>query len=96
VFAGWDAGEGDKPLLGADLSGNVQWKNIRGGIAGASLVASDGVNVYAYNPVGQYAKKAIYRVDAQSGRYTEWSNLKSTDLTMEDMWQGEEKIPEGP
>ncbi len=96
IFAGWGAGEGDKPLLACDTAGTIKWKNIRGGIAGASLIATDGATVYAFNDVGGYAQKAIYRVTANSGQYTEWSALKSTDLTMKDIWGDEADIPEGP
>ncbi|MHC4198442.1 MAG: hypothetical protein ACYSU0_00425 [Planctomycetota bacterium] len=89
VYFGWHGGEGDKPLVACDLDGNIRWKNIRGGIAGADLIATDGETVFAFNPIGQYVAKAIYRVDARTGRYTEWSDLKSTDLTMRQIWGGE-------
>ncbi len=85
VFAGWAAGEGDKPLQASNLKGEIQWKNIRGGIAGAGPIACDGTTVYAFNGIGQYAARAIYRVDAKTGGYTEWSALKSTDLTLKDL-----------
>ncbi len=81
IYLGWSAGEGSKPLVCTDLNGNVLWKNIRGGIAGASLLASDGQTLFVFNPMGQYAAVAIYRLDAKTGRYTEWSDLKATDLT---------------
>ena len=100
VYLGWGGGEGDKPLQACDLKGHILWKNIRGGIASAGPVASDGGTVYAFNDVGQYAARAIYRVDAKTGRYTEWSDLKSTDLTMKDLWadvaKDEKDIPQSP
>ena len=96
VYLGWAAGEGDKPLQACDLKGNILWKNIRGGIAGAGLVAADGKTVYAFNNVDQYVSRAIYRLEAASGRYTEWSALKSTDLTMKDLWGDGQDIPTGP
>jgi hypothetical protein len=96
VFLGWSGGEGDKPLQACDTRGNIQWKNIRGGIANAGPIATDGATVYAFNSVGQYAAKAIYRVDAKSGGYTEWTTPKSTDLTMEALWPGTKDVPEGP
>ncbi|MCY3021892.1 MAG: PQQ-binding-like beta-propeller repeat protein [Planctomycetota bacterium] len=85
VYVGWSGGEGDKPLLCCDLNGNVQWKNIRGGIASAGPLACDGTTLYAYNDIGQYAARAIYRLDARTGQYTEWSALKSTDLLLKDL-----------
>jgi hypothetical protein len=96
VYCGWGGGEGDKPLLACDTQGRVLWKNIRGGIASAGPVASDGKTVYAWNDIGQYASRALYRVDAKTGRYTEWSELKSTDLTMKDLWGAEPDAPQQP
>ncbi|HZZ71552.1 MAG TPA: PQQ-binding-like beta-propeller repeat protein [Pirellulales bacterium] len=96
VFLGWGGGEGDKPLLASDLSGKILWKNIRGGIASAAPVATDGKTVYAVNTINAYAKRAIYRVDARSGNYTEWSSLKSTDLTMGELWPDDKTPPEQP
>ena len=96
VCVGWGGGEGDKPLLACDLDGNVLWKNIRGGIASAAPVATDGKTVYAFNTIGQYAARAFYRLDARSGQYTRWSALKSTDLTLKDLWGGEKEVPKSP
>lgn len=96
VYVGWTGGEGDKPLLAADLKGNIVWKNIRGGIASASPIATDGATVYAFNNVGQYVAKAIYRLDAKTGRYTEWSARKSTDLLMKDIWGDAPDAPDAP
>ncbi len=96
VYVGWSGGEGDKPLVAADLDGNIRWKNIRGGIAGASLLACDGTTVFAFNSVDGYAAKAIYRLDARTGQYTEWSDLKSTDLTIKHLWGEEKDAPQSP
>jgi len=96
VYVGWSGGEGDKPLVACDVEGNIQWKNIRGGIAGASLLAGDGATVFAFNNVGQYAALAVYRLDAKTGQYTEWSDLKSTDLTMKHLWGEAKDIPQSP
>jgi hypothetical protein len=59
-------------------------------------VASDGKTAYAFNDVKQYAALAVYRVDARTGKYTEWSSLKSTDLTMKDLWGDVKDSPNGP
>jgi hypothetical protein len=96
VFLGWAAGEGDKPLQACDLNGNIQWKNIRGGIAGAGPIAADGTTVYVYNGIDAYAKKAIYRVDSRTGQYSEWSSVKSTDLAMTDLWPDLKNGPDHP
>ena len=96
VFVGWSAGEADKPLLACDSEGNIQWKNIRGGIAGASLLACDGNTVYAFNNLGGHAARAIYRVDAATGQYTEWSAFKSPDLTMPALWGNDPDAPQAP
>jgi hypothetical protein len=96
VFVGWSGGEGDKPLVACDLDGNIKWKNIRGGIAGASMLACDGTTVYALNNIKAYAALAVYRLDAATGQYTEWSDYKSTDLTTRNMWGDAKDIPETP
>lgn len=96
VYLGWGAGEGAKPLQASDTEGNIKWKNVRGGIAGAGPIACDGKTVYAYNSVGGYSALAIYRVDARSGGYTEWTSVKSTDLTMKDIWGDVADVPKGP
>ncbi|MEZ0265413.1 MAG: hypothetical protein ACAI43_11860, partial [Phycisphaerae bacterium] len=101
VFLGWGAGEGDKPLQATRLDGTILWKNIRGGIAGAGPVATDGTTVFAFNEVKGYSARAIYRVEANTGNYTEWTQFKSTDLTMTDLWNqvkdhGLAEVPERP
>lgn len=96
VYLGWDGAEGGKALVGVDNNGNVQWRNIRGGIATANPVAADGGTVYAFNNTGQYAARAIYRVDAKSGRYTEWTSIASTDLLMKHLWGDAKDAPQQP
>ncbi len=96
IILGWNGGEGDKPLQACDLNSNIQWKSIRGGIASAGPVATDGATVYAFNCNDQYVARSIYRVDAKSGKYTEWSALGATDLTMKDLWGDVKDLPAGP
>ncbi|HUU98157.1 MAG TPA: PQQ-binding-like beta-propeller repeat protein, partial [Phycisphaerae bacterium] len=62
VYVGWSGAEAGKALLALDLNGNVQWKNSRGGMAGAELVAVDAGTVYVQNWKGN-----LYRVDSQRG-----------------------------
>ena len=89
VFLGWNGAEGGKSLVAVDLNGSVLWRNNRGGIANARLVAADGSTVYAVNDNGQYAAVAIYRLDAKTGGYIEWSDLHSTDLLLSSLAEGE-------
>ncbi len=95
VYLGWEGAEGGKSLVAVDTNGIVKWRNNRGGIATAAPVAADGGTVYAFNNNDQYAPRAIYRLDAKTGRYNEWTNIKGTDLRMDQIWAGE-KAPTGP
>ena len=96
VYLGWHGAEGGKALVACDVDGNVQWRNIRGGIASAAPVAADGGTVYAFNDNGQYSARAIYRVDAKTGGYTEWTDYKSTDLLMKNLWGDAKDAPQAP
>ncbi len=73
VFLAWSGAEAGKALLGCDLSGNVQWKNIRQGMAGAEFVAVDGGMVFAAN-WGAEGGNILYRVQAANGSYVDWGN----------------------
>lgn len=73
VFLAWSGAEAGKALLGCDLNGNVQWKNIRQGMAGAEYVAVDGGTVYAANWGGE-GGNILYRVSANNGSYIDWGN----------------------
>ncbi len=85
TYLGWNGGEGSKPLMAIDPAGNVLWRNIRGGIADARFVATDGQTVYVFNSKGRFAPVSIYRLDARTGRYTEWSASGSTDLPLKSL-----------
>ena len=88
VYLGWNAAEAGKALLATDLDGNVQWKNSRGGMAGAELVAVDGGTVYVQNWKGN-----LYRVDSVKGGYTDWEGRGSTDLSVREL-VGDPAAPE--
>ena len=88
VYLGWSGAEAGKALVACDQDGNVQWKNSRGGMAGAELVAVDGGTVYAQNWGGN-----LYRVDSTKGGYTEWEGRGSTDLSVRALL-GDDKAPE--
>lgn len=92
VYVGWSGGEGTKPLLACTPDGRIQWKQIRGGIASASLVAVDAGTVYVWNEFGQYAPRSLYRVHAKDGSYSVWTRSKGTDLAMHEIFPEEAKL----
>jgi sugar lactone lactonase YvrE len=76
------AAKGPSRLSRWTPDGHVVWKNIRGGIADAKLIAADGKTVYVYNSRGPYAPISLYKLDASTGQYVDWSKTKSTDLSL--------------
>jgi hypothetical protein len=101
VYLGWSGAEGGKALVATDLDGSTVWRNLRGGIGSASLLAADasiGPNgtVFAVNRSGQYAPVGIYRLDAKTGRYTEWSKVGGTDLLPKHIWGADKGVPSSP
>jgi hypothetical protein len=96
VYLGWAGGEGAKPLLACTPDGKILWKQIRGGIATASLAAADAGTVYVWNEHGQYAPRSLYRVDARTGGYTVWEGTEATDLSMAQVFAGDTNVPERP
>ena len=96
VYVGWAGGEGSKPLLACSPAGDILWKQIRGGIASASVIAAADGTVYVWNEMGQYAPRSLYRVHAKDGNYSVWESTKETDLTMAQAFAGDASIPERP
>jgi len=96
VYLGWSSGEGGKPLQAVNPKGDILWKQIRGGIASASLIAAADDTVYVWNEEGQYAPRSLYRVNAKDGNYTVWETSKGTDLTMAEVFAGEANVPNAP
>lgn len=96
VYIGWGGGEGAKPLLACTPDGQILWKQIRGGIASASLVAADAGTVFVWNEIGQYAPRSLYRVDAKTGGYTTWEATGSTDLSLSTLFAGQADAPQSP
>ncbi len=96
VYVGWAGGEGAKPLLACTPEGKILWKQIRGGIATASLVAAEAGTVYVWNEHGQYAPRSLYRVDAKTGGYSVWEGTDATDLSMAQVFAGDAEVPERP
>lgn len=96
IYLGWAGGEGARPLLACTPDGKILWKQIRGGIATASLVATDAGTVYVWNEHGQYAPRSLYRVDARTGGYNVWEGTEGTDLSMAQVFVGDTDIPDRP
>ncbi len=96
IYLGWGGGEGTQPLQAVTPDGRIQWKQIRGGIATASHVAVDDGTVYVWNEHGQYAPRSLYRVDARTGGYTTWEATGGTDLMLQQVFAGEEAVPNAP
>lgn len=101
VYLGWSGAEGSKALVAADLNGSTLWRNLRGGIGSASLLAADATigpngTVFAVNRSGQYAPVGIYRLDAKTGRYNEWSKIGGTDLLPKHIWGADKGVPSSP
>ena len=74
VYLGWAGSEAGQALVCADLDGNVIWRQKRGGFGGASCIAADAANVYAYDRVQE---GAIYRLDAATGLYRNFDGAES-------------------
>lgn len=89
VYLGWTGAEAGKALVACDLNGNVRWKQIRGGMGGAGLVAVDGGIVYAVDH-----DKVLYRVEAATGRYSNWEGEASSDRFVADMWKDRTGMPD--
>ena len=81
VYLGWSGAEAGKALLACDFDGNIQWRNSRGGMAGCTRVAVADGTVY-----GQNWKGVLYRLDAKTGRYTNWAGTDTTDLPVASIW----------
>lgn len=96
IYLGWAGGEGAKPLLACTPDGQILWKQIRGGIATASLVAALDGTVYVWNEHGQYAPRSLYRVDAKTGGYNVWEGTDATDLSMAQVFGGATNAPDRP
>jgi hypothetical protein len=86
VLLAWSGAEAGKALLCCDLDGNVLWRNIRQGMAGAEFVAVDGDIVYAANWASEHGNQ-LYRVRLTDGTYIPWGG-DSPDLTLKDLFSG--------
>ena len=80
IYLGWSGAEAGKALVVVNPKGEVQWRNNRGGMAGAELVAVDNGIVYAQNWGGD-----IYRLETKKGSYTSWTGTDSSDIYVHDL-----------
>ena len=87
VYLGWSGAEAGKAILACDLEGKILWRNIRGGIAGASILALDGNDLYVLNP-----GTAVYRLTADKGTYVFWEGTESADLSLEPFVPGAKSV----
>ena len=89
VYLGWTGAEAGSALLACDLQGNVQWKHNHGGISGAEAVAVDTGIVY----VDKMAT-LIYRLDAKTGKYSDWKGRGSATLEIGAIWEKPAGMPD--
>ena len=87
VFLGWTGAEAGKALLACDQEGKILWRNTRGGIGGASMLALDGNDLYILN-----AGHAVYRLTADKGAYVFWEGTESADLSLEPFVPGAKSV----
>ena len=89
VYLGWTGAEAGKAVVACDLQGNLQWKHTHGGMGGAEIVAVDGGIVY----VNKWAN-LIYRLDAKSGNYSNWTGRDAPDLQVSAIWEDPAGMPD--
>lgn len=89
VYLGWTGAEAGSALLACDLQGNVQWKHTHGGMGGAEVVAVDNGIVY----VDKWGS-LIYRLDAKTGKYSDWKGRGSATLEIGAIWEKPAGMPD--
>ena len=77
VYLGWSGAEAGQAVVGADLAGNVKFRNTRFSMTGVTHVAADGGIFY-----GAARGDTIYRLDGNSGAYSMWQGAESCDLVI--------------
>jgi len=75
VYLGWTGAESGKAVVACDFQGNVQWRHTHGGMGGAEVVAVDNGIVYVIK-----WGSLIYRLNAETGRYSSWEGQDTADL----------------
>ena len=77
VYLGWSGAEAGQAVVGADLAGNVKFRNTRFSMTGVTHVAADGGVFY-----GAARGDTIYRLDAKTGAYSMWEGAETCDLAV--------------
>ncbi|HUU11672.1 MAG TPA: hypothetical protein VM431_14190 [Phycisphaerae bacterium] len=89
VVLGWNGAEAGQAVVGADLAGNVRWRNTRFSMTGVTHVALDGGTYY-----GAARGDTIYRLDSKTGAYTMWEGTDSCDVEIKRLWPDPAGKPE--
>ena len=79
IYLGWSGAEAGRAVVAVNPKAEVQWRQIRGGMGGAQLIAVDGKVIYVQNGA------SIYRVEPTEGAYTAWAGGDSPDLLYKSM-----------
>jgi hypothetical protein len=94
VYLGWGGAEAASSLLACDLAGKVVWKNHRGGIAGASLIAMADGEAFILDSVAMFgAPRRIYKLSCKDGSYIAWKGTDSPDLAIASLWNDQAAMP---
>lgn len=86
IYLGWGGAEAGKALLACDQEGNVRWKHLRGGLGGAGKVAVDAGSVFVVDH-----NTVLYRLDAKTGSYANFSGSKAAEIPVAKLW-GEQPL----
>ncbi|MCX5669858.1 MAG: hypothetical protein NTU94_00860 [Planctomycetota bacterium] len=89
VYLGWNGAEAGQAVVGADLAGNVKWRNTRFSMTGVTHVAADGGIFY-----GAARGDTIYRLDGKTGEYSVWEGSDSADLVIKKLMADTPAKPE--
>ncbi len=94
VYLGWGNAEAGSSLIVCDLAGKVVWKNHRGGIAGASLIAMADGEAFILDSVAAFgAPRRIYKLACKDGSYIAWKGTDSPDLVIASLWNDKAAMP---
>jgi hypothetical protein len=89
VYLGWNGAEAGQAVVGADIAGNVRWRNTRFSMTGVTHVAADGGIFY-----GAARGDTIYRLEGKTGAYSMWEGAQSCDLVIKNLMAAAPGKPE--
>jgi len=94
LFLSWRMAEAGRGIVVTDLSGNVVWRNNRGGFSGALATAADDGTLYVLGglPGDAAAGGAIYKLNIANGKYENWAD-NQVDLFIKTIWNSNEPGP---